>query len=62
MIAHSAHPADSPDTVSPHAPLPRPREQPHAGGGAAEVVSDASHRLRALAALSGSLTDALGPE
>ena len=62
MIAPPAHPANSPDARSPNDPRSPPREQPHADGGTGEVISGASRRLRALASLSGSLTDALGPE
>jgi GAF domain-containing protein len=51
--------SDALSTPSPRSPL---HEQPHAVGGTGEVVSGASRRLRALAALSGSLTDALSPE
>jgi signal transduction histidine kinase len=52
---HALHAAPP---LAPHIPGYQPPSPAHLGG---EQVSGASRRLRALAALSGSLTDALGP-
>jgi signal transduction histidine kinase len=53
---------ESSDVPSPSDPETSARRTPVAQPPAAERVSGASQRLRALAVLSGSLTDALGPE
>jgi hypothetical protein len=50
-------PSDSPPVLAPQLPEYQPLLSAHLAG---EEVSGASRRLRALAALSGSLTDALG--
>src|SRR5689334_17874022 len=52
-------PSDSAPPVAPQVPGYQPLRPAHLAG---EEISGASRRLRALAALSGSLTDALGPE
>ena len=51
-------PSDSAPPVAPQVPRYQPLRPAHLAG---EDISGASRRLRALAALSGSLTDALGP-
>lgn len=57
-----APPGDLPHAAPPRHPQPRDHQQILPAQPAGEEISGASRRLRALAALSGSLTDSLGPE